>query len=90
MLKIFFPAVGVGFSELRQIAVTFCHSSVKCLANKNQGLKSVAFIAKIQACAVVLANEEDRHFRFGGGVQRRKNHRTFSIQSGNQGQPHRL
>jgi hypothetical protein len=28
MQKFFFPALGVGFSELRQIAVTFCHSIV--------------------------------------------------------------
>jgi hypothetical protein len=28
MLEIFFPALGVGFSELRQIALTFCHSIV--------------------------------------------------------------
>jgi hypothetical protein len=28
MGKIFFPVVGVDFSELRQIALTFCHSFV--------------------------------------------------------------
>jgi len=28
MGKFFFPALGVGFSELRQTALTFCHSSV--------------------------------------------------------------
>jgi len=28
MLKFFFPALGVDFSELRQIAMTFCHSIV--------------------------------------------------------------
>ena len=39
MRKIFFPAVGVGFSVLRQIAVTFCHNSVKRIANKNEALK---------------------------------------------------
>ena len=74
MLKIFFPAVVVGFSELRQIAVTFCHSSVKCPANKKRVSKSVGFIAKIQASAVVLANEAHRHFRQRCGVKRRKNY----------------
>jgi hypothetical protein len=29
MGKFFFPAVGVGFSELRQIALTFCHRIVR-------------------------------------------------------------
>jgi hypothetical protein len=35
MPKIFFPALGVGFSELRQIALTFCHSIVNCLSEQN-------------------------------------------------------
>jgi len=29
MEKIFFPLSGVGFSELRQIALTICHGFVK-------------------------------------------------------------
>ena len=28
MLKFFFPALGVGFNDLRQIALTLCHSIV--------------------------------------------------------------
>jgi hypothetical protein len=28
MLKIFFPALGVDFSDLSQIALTFCHGIV--------------------------------------------------------------
>ena len=35
MLKIFFPVLGVGFSELRQIALTFCHSIVNCFTKQN-------------------------------------------------------
>jgi hypothetical protein len=35
MLKIFFPALGVGFSELRQIALTFCHSIVNRVPEQN-------------------------------------------------------
>jgi len=34
MEKFFFPMLGVGFSELRQIALTFCHSFVTPLLNK--------------------------------------------------------
>ena len=32
MEKFFLALLGVGFSELRQIAVTFCHSNVMALA----------------------------------------------------------
>jgi hypothetical protein len=35
MGKFFFPALGVGFSDLRQIALTFCHRIVIGLAGKN-------------------------------------------------------
>jgi hypothetical protein len=34
MEKIFFPLLGVDFSELRQIALTFCHRIVIHLASK--------------------------------------------------------
>jgi hypothetical protein len=34
MEKIFFALLGVDFSELRQIALTFCHSSVIRPASK--------------------------------------------------------
>lgn len=35
MRKFFFPALGVGFSELRQIALTFCHSIVNGVYEQN-------------------------------------------------------
>jgi hypothetical protein len=36
MRKFFFPLSGVGFSDLRQIALTFCHNSVIDPATKNK------------------------------------------------------
>lgn len=36
MSKFFFPAPDVAFSELRQIALTFCHSNVNGLAGENK------------------------------------------------------
>ena len=38
MRKFFFPAWGVGFSELRQIALTFCHSNVTAVRGKFYGV----------------------------------------------------
>jgi hypothetical protein len=35
MPEIFFPALGVGFSELRQIALTLCHSIVNRIPEQN-------------------------------------------------------
>ena len=35
MRKFFFPVLGVGFSELRQIALTFCHSIVSDMVEQN-------------------------------------------------------
>lgn len=35
MRKFFFPALDVGFSELRQIALTFCHSIVNGSGEQN-------------------------------------------------------
>ena len=40
MLKFFFPVLDVGFSELRQIALTFCHSNVNKKAGENKSPKS--------------------------------------------------
>ena len=35
MLKFFFPLLGVGFNELRQIALTLCHRIVRASAVQN-------------------------------------------------------
>ena len=35
MVKIFFPASGVGFSELCRIVMTFCHISVSRIFEQN-------------------------------------------------------
>lgn len=40
MLKIFFPALDVGFSELRQIVLTFCHSIVNTFTEEKRSPKS--------------------------------------------------
>ena len=36
MPEFFFPVLDVGFSELRQIALTFCHSNVNEWAVENK------------------------------------------------------
>ena len=43
MVKIFFPACGVGFSVLYKFALTFCHYTVNKLIEQNQ-LHGSAFV----------------------------------------------
>ena len=66
MLKFFFPALGVGFSELRQIAMTFCHSIV----NEICGAYSLAETI----CGRSFAHATDRHFCFRSGFERGQNY----------------
>ena len=62
MLKIFFPALGVGFSELRQIAMTFCHSIVNEFCCGYSPGKPFA--------ARSFAHATDCHFCFRSGIER--------------------
>lgn len=54
MVKIFFPASGVGFSELCRIGVTFCHTSVSRIFEQNStevcGGSAKTFFTGRQAC----------------------------------------
>ena len=66
MLKIFFPALGVGFSELRQIVLTFCHSIVNVFRWEKTLLKTTTERS--------FADATDRRFCFRNRVQHSPDH----------------
>lgn len=73
MFKIFFPVLGVGFSELRQIALTFCHSIVNCLQKQN--LACNCFDRRS------FAHDTARDLRFWNGYERQEYHRSLPSSS---------
>jgi hypothetical protein len=67
MVKIFFPALGVGFSELCNIVRTFCHDYVNRIIDAKYPQKSRLLFPP---CGVVLADEADSRFCLGGRIER--------------------
>jgi hypothetical protein len=82
MLKIFFPALGVGFSELRQIALTLCHSIV------NEA--SEQFTAYNSGDRRSFAHDTARDLCFGYRYEHPKHHPLFSSSPPNKDKSDRL